>query len=98
MTVRTATANTVASIFLAGVRRMLLRRFTKSNLPAAIDGGAARVRRDLFELSRSDSTQANVTYATHPRFDLRAYGRLRFDANREVLVRRDDRVANIYLG
>jgi hypothetical protein len=50
MTVRIAAANSVAKMFRAAVRRMLSRRFTISNLPAAIDGGAARVRRSLFRI------------------------------------------------
>src|ERR1700722_2859371 len=96
MTVRIAAANSVAKMFRAAVRRMLSRRFTISNLPAAIDGGAARVRRSLFEFSRTGSTRASATDATHPRFNLRAYGRFRFDGNKAGQTKRDGRVANTH--
>src|SRR5260221_6239044 len=93
MTVSTATADSVANIFRADARRMLLRRFTKSNLPAAIEWRRGSSPQSVFELSRTGSTRASATDATHPCFNLRAYGRLRFDANREGLMKRDDRVA-----
>ena len=44
----------------------------------------------------TDSTRASATDATHPRFNSRAYGRFRFDGNREVLTKRDGRVASTH--
>ena len=91
-------ANRVAIKFRAAVRRMLSRRFTNSNLPAAIDRGAAAYRsrkprllpidRQMFWIVAAGSTRASATDATHPRFNSRAYGRFRFDGNREVLTKR----------
>src|SRR5258707_13494967 len=93
MTVKTANADRVANIFRADVRRMLSRRFTISNLPAAIEWPRGSCPQRIFEMSRTGSTQASATDATHPRFSLRAYGRFRFDASREGLARPDGWVA-----
>src|SRR5260221_14617417 len=91
MTVSTATADSVANIFRADVRRMLSRRFTKSNLPAAIEWRRGSCPQRIFEIARTGSTRASATDATHPRFNLRDYGGFRFDANREGLMKGDDR-------
>src|SRR5258708_25674857 len=96
MTVKTANADRVANIFRADVRRMLSRRFTISNLPAAIEWRHCSCPQTIFEMSRTGNTQASATDATHPRFNLRAYERFRFDASREGLTRRDDRGANTH--
>src|SRR5258708_39092760 len=96
MTVKTANADRVANIFRADVRRMLSRRFTISNLPAAIEWRRCLCPQTIFELSRSGSTQASATDATHPRFSLRAYATVRFDSRREGLTTPADAVANTH--
>src|SRR5229473_2481844 len=50
MTVSTAIADSIANIFLAAVRRMLSRRFTKSNLPAAIEWRRGSCPQSIFPI------------------------------------------------
>src|SRR5579862_8150324 len=53
------------------------------------------VSADLFSISRERAARERPRRdASHPRFNLRAYGRFRFVGNREALTKRDGQVAS----
>jgi hypothetical protein len=103
-------ANSPATKFCAATRRMLADGSTNLNLSAAIDRGATasaqvenprlylpiRIDRYFLDCRGGRHARTSATDATHPRFNSRAQGRFRFDANREVLMKRDDGVASIH--
>ena len=57
---------------------------------------ADQIGRRSFGVVVRAGTQMSATDAAHPRFDSRAHGRFRFDANRAMLSKRNRQVASIY--